>query len=335
MKNNHINEYDSDYDSDMDMDRDPDPPEYAGTSKDVEPANEVRAVTGQNASNSGRFRHGETPISSIPVTKYNPWKGTDQVLMVYQDVITNGSLATGNGSTAINAYTYRLNSIYDCRADATYVANASGADAADGTAATPSMREYWMHFYKYWTVVGARYRVRVTPTTQTQNDYELMVYIYEHGRQQPPLVNGAGTPEVIPHIYKRFHPTLKFHYPIAGQGKLDNGAGGIGDGFRPNTLRNNLYYSGTYNPKKIKHTVVEDENQQTWHKPTEVPPTREALTIHIQRSPMSENVAVLYKMEIVIEYIVQLKDLKSEYLYITDTTDLSAITDFAKQNVQP
>lgn len=278
----------------------------------------------------GQKAHGETETTYIPVTRFNPFDTTCQVLMTYYDFITDPIIAASTSSTGAVQFSFRLNSIYDCRKTYSYAADPSAAaDAADGTIkATPTMRNYWMGYYRYWTVVGSRYRFRLRCDTAAANDNQLVAYLYEHGLQVPPTMDTQGTAAVITHQYRRMHPNLKaFKF-------FDNLPVQTTSGVMPNYNNYWIEFNGTYSPGSIEHEVVEDEYAQIWQTATEVPPTPEIVTLIVQRSPTSgTSVAQPFKVEVTIEYIVQLKDLYSKFQYIEPAADLSAITDFATQTV--
>lgn len=86
-------------------------------------------------------------------------------------------------------------------------------------------------------------------------------------------------------------------------------------------------------PGKIDHEVVEDELAQVWQTASEVPPTPEVLTLIIQPSARNkETSAISYVLDVIIEYEVQLKDLKAQYQYIAQDTSVSALSNCTIQN---
>lgn len=268
--------------------------------------------------------HGETSIDPYSFVKSTPWRRTETVKMDYYAFPSATSITT----TAPAQWSYRLNSIYDCRDTSTYsdieapaVNTAPTADAADGTVNYPTWRGYWLNFYKYWTVVETKWRFRfhVIPTDQGNSDIQLMVYVYHHGIQKPPLyaepTGGANT--LITHQFRRQHSGM-FFFPITYTPNVK------GESLLVDMDRNAC--SGTWTPGSIKHEVAEDELQQIWHKQTEVPPTREGITIIVQKSPTDTyGGAVAVRCEASLQYTVQLKDLKREFQYPTQLTAISAI----------
>ena len=105
----------------------------------------------------------------------------------------------------------RLNSIYDVLSSRAFAADADPviADAADGTVQTPMWRNYYASCWRYWTVLGCKYRIsfrQLNPDVSSSVEY----YIYEHGRQCPPETNIAGN-AILGWQYRRLHPNLKAH----------------------------------------------------------------------------------------------------------------------------
>lgn len=316
-----------------------DPPILAGqgdfgdetTAMDVEETGEETvnaAVAARSSAPAAAGRtgvgHGETAVSNIPVSLKIPFAKTVQQICSYYQVL-NGTVGTG---TAI-AYQWRLNTPYDVYNNNAYASteaptpgSAPTADTSDATPQISSYHAYWMNFYKYYTVVNARYKIRFfcwPVTDATTRDSEMIAYFYHHGIQNPPLFR-SGT-NVVPHQQKRLHDGMywvPFHYT-------------------PSTMGKSLYdqarvATGEYTPGSIVHEVGEDELQQVWHRYNEVPPTQERLTMHLQEGPMNASTETMnYKIEVTLEYTVQYKDLKVDFQYPTSLSDVPAISDFAGQ----
>lgn len=299
---------------------------FAGTSDDVDMA--PQAATMSLASTGGAVRargmHGETPITNIPRAVFNPWPKTINVIMPYRTMMSIG--VTNDPATTPTGYSFRLNSIYDCRKNTyTYTADPSAtADTADGTVNTPHMRPYWMTFYRYWSVVRSRYRVTIMRLSTAIGDRHDTFYFYHHGLQGPPLVSTGTTP--VEHRYRKHHPGVKW---------LDFYSRNMNTAYTNNSIYDNTkYVHGYYEPGSIRHEIVEDELAQTWHKDTEVPPTPEMLTIipQVGERDIANTVSISYRMWVEIEYEVQLKDLYAQYEYLTANTNVPAITTFAQAN---
>lgn len=290
------------------------------------------ARVGASDGNPGKndVRRGETGVENIPVTIYNPWKSTTQVLMPYYYLGSEATVAIPGTAGCVQSLTFRLNSIYDCKlasspaCSGTQITTAPTVDAPDAGASAveiPQMRNYWTNFYNYWSVVKSRYRFRFRCTSELK-DGELMIYQFLHGNQAPPYFSSGSI--AVPHQYKRFHGGS--YKSLKSQGVVTAGVGA----YDANEL-NWVTFVGEWMPGMIKHDVVEDEMAQTWHRFNEVPPTKEYITYHIQHSPTSTQATALkFICETSIEYIVQLKDLIPTYQFITDATDLAA-TNFALQ----
>ena len=298
----------------------------------LEPAT-TEAASARTAASGGSGRtgqHGETPVSTIPYSKKTPWDKTVQAKLTYYKTF---DLTISTAANAVQHCSFRLNSIYDVQRDAAYsdaevtVASADSS-AGDATQQVPTYRDYWMQYYNYWTVVKSGYRIRcyVRPTSANlgtdfdNRDIEVIAYVYHHGAQNPPKYN-TGTTAVVPHQIKRDHDGMYF-FPL----RYDPLSKGISFGDQAQSA------SGDYTPGSIHHEVGEDELKQTWHKPTEVPPTLEAVTIHFQKSPWAQYGSdVLVRCEITLEYDAQFKDLKTIFQYPTGETDTPAGSNVATQ----
>lgn len=291
---------------------------------DPMPLARATASGGAQTALTGRgTQHGETAVSNIPYSLRTPWPETVQVKMRYRSLM---GLQTYT-ATNVAQYQFRLNSIYDVyrnTPDAGSTEATATADTADATVQTPTWRPYWTNFYNYWTVVKSRYNARIWikpnaySTEKNNRDIQAMVYVYHHGLQAPPALSGT---DAVEHKHRVDHDGM-YYFPV---------------NYTPETMGKSFAvdartFSGDYTPGSIKHEVVEDELHQTWHKVTEVPPTPEILNIIIQKSPISEfGGSVDTRLEIEIEYDVQLKDLKQQFQYPTQGTDLAAVPDYAKQ----
>jgi hypothetical protein len=286
----------------------------------------ARSAPGSTMMGTG---HGETAISPVTSVIKQPWPSTVTCMHHYYDLHGNTSIT----DTAVGKWSYRLNSIYDCRDTGTYLDNDAPTvpttDVVDATINTPTWRTYWSTYYNYWTVLSSKYRMRfkVTPADLTTKDVELMVYVYHHGVQNPPLyadgtATGTGT-TLVTHQFRRQHRGM-YYFPI--RYKPETGFNNV-DQFEINSC------SGEWSPGSIPHEVQEDELQQIWHRISEVPPTREGLTVIIQKSPTNAYAGtVVVTPEISIEYTVQWKDLKRIYQYPTQITSVPAITNAGAQS---
>jgi hypothetical protein len=277
-------------------------------------------------------QHGETEVSNIPYSLKTPWQKTVQARCVYYKTF---DLTLSSGANSVQHCSFRLNSIYDCQRDATYseaeiTAGTADSSTGDATVQKPTYRDYWMNYYKYWTVVKSAYRFRfyVRPTSADYSanldnrDIEVIGYVYHHGQQQPPKFNTGSTTVAIPHYIKRDHDGM-YYFPL----RYDTLSKGTSFGDLPESC------SGDYEPGSIVHEVGEDEEKQTWHKPTEVPPQLEAVTVHFQKSPWSQYGGdILVRCEVTLEYHAQFKDLYTIFQYPTGETDNPAQTNPATQS---
>lgn len=273
--------------------------------------------------------HGETGVEMINYTKFHPFKRTEQVLMPYY---TSNTLTYPANATSAVALTFRLNSIYDIiHAGATFSnidpnVTPPTADTPDAALSreVPMMREYWKQFYSYWHVVKCEWKFSYLPsiinmTTNLQNQ----LFFYEHGIQYPPLTQTvAGTAKLIPWHVRQYHPHVR-------QQTIKN------HGADQQLHSNWQTVSGTWRPGDIQHEVAEDELTRVWHKFEAVPPTAEKLTIMLQSmdgQPLDAGTYNLkYKME--MHYTVQLKDLKTQYEFITEASGIPEVTGFQQRLV--
>lgn len=287
--------------------------------------------TANPSSSTRNIQHGETEVSNIPYSLKTPWQKTVQARCTYYK---NFDLTLGSGAASVQHFSFRLNSIYDCQRDQTYseaevAAGTADSNAGDATLQKPTYRDYWMNYYKYWTVVKSAYRFRfyVRPTSANfgadveNRDIEVMAYVYHHGQQQPPKFNTGSTTVAVPHYIKRDHDGM-YYFPL----RYDPLAKGVSFGDAPETC------SGDYTPGSIVHEVGEDEERQTWHKPLEVPPQLEAVTVHFQKSPWAQYGSdILIRCEVTLEYHAQFKDLFTIFQYPTGESDNPAQTNPATQ----
>ena len=290
---------------------------------DSSPAPESMALVASDSSGTRGVQHGETPIYRQPVSKRKPWADTEQVVMTYYNFHGTQTITAAN---PVAGHQWRLNSIYDCQKGTASFSDGEPAqppvaDSADATVETPTWRSYYAQFYNYWTVLSARYRIRVyvkpAAGDEGARDLELMAYVYHHGAQTPPKYSSTGPNVAVIHQHRREHDGM-YYFPVRYTSSII-GSNQIGD------LNNNAC-SGAWYPGSIKHEVAEDELKQNWHRMTEVPPTPEMLTILLQKSPTNiYSGDVTFRCEITLEYTVQLKDLKRDFQYPHAATNVPAI----------
>lgn len=270
---------------------------------------------------------GETAVDPIPTRIYNPFRKTEQVFMKYYKRGTLSPASGALGSTSCTAETFRLNSIYDIQTLSAFVQDPTpAADAADGTVNTPTMREYWSNFYRYWTVTKCHYKIHFWSNT-VHGSGEFVGYVYFHGQQHPPVRNYLADTRVE-HFVRKSHPNMyfkKFH-------SIPPGSAG-GSEINPWDKQHNLIKTveGTFVPGSINNLVSEDDYQETWHKMTEVPSHRELLTIMTQRTERSSDITYNMQYNLELIYEVQLKDLKAQYEFLTADSAIPAIAAFAAQ----
>lgn len=223
-------------------------------------------------------------------------------VMNAQDVVTNQS------------YYVRMESVYDIiKANGnTYSANpavvADGQDSGDGAVIQrPYWREYWMQFYEYWTVLETRVKLNCWITGTNGTRAAVMYWGYT-GLQKVPLEYGNPAVPLRERDYDRMKGFKKiFLRPNP-------------DGSR-HQFENSKQISFVYHRGDGVHEVAEDELVQTWIKGDNVPKEQNNLTI-ILTSPQNTNgLTTGINIEIEIEYVVQMKDLKAIYQFPTPALD--------------
>lgn len=290
----------------------------------------MSAAPSSSASSGRAGQHGETDVDPAKFIHRNPFLRTVNAIMPYKTSGQFGIDADGAAGTLALRLMIRLNSIYDVLSTTAYSANpvpnaaAVTADAADATVQKPMFRDYWMTYYHYWHVIGCKYTIKLIHAVPSLTG-SLECYVYEHGKQQPPLLNIAGT-AIIPYQYRRHHPNMKHHEIIPEEKTLAQ------DGYRHKATDYYHVYSGTYKPGSINHEVVEDELAQVWHKREEVPPNPETCSLIVQASEYNADTGTQYvNYEITIEYLVQMKDLQSGFEYLSPDSAIPADAAYAAQ----
>lgn len=292
-------------------------------------ATQVQAsARSSGTSSTGRTgQHGETPVSVPLMVEPTPWRSISTALHNYYAFPGPTTITP----TQAAIWTYRLNSIYDCRVNTHTDVEPTlppVAEAADATINEPPFRAHYKALYNYWTVLSSKYRIRVqiTPTSEgsTTKDVEYMCYVYHHGSQRPPQYcePTGGSNTLVTHQMRRTHKGM-YYFPLRYNADLSQ--------TRAMDLAENSA-EGEWMPGSIKHEVAEDELKQIWHRQTEVPPTMEGLTIIVQRSPSSTSgVTVEVRCEVTIDYVTQYKDLQRAFQYPTQLTDDPGATDIGIQ----
>lgn len=278
-------------------------------------------------------QHGETGVDMINYTKFHPFKRVEQVLMPFY---RKSSITLPANNTAAVPITFRLNSIYDIvHGGATFTVidpniAAPTADTPDAVnlREVPMMREYWKQFYNYWHVIKCEWKFSYLPVPQAHpNMVQKQLFIYEHGIQFPPLtqqIAGGSPPTMarIPWWVRKYHPHVR-------QQTIRNPDN---DSQRMNNWQS---ISGVWHPGDIQHEVAEDELTRVWHKFEQVPPTAEKLTIMLDNMDSLPNDGNAWTLEYNMEmhYTVQLKDLKTQYEFITEVTGVPAVDQFIQRSV--
>lgn len=246
-------------------------------------------------------------------------------------------------STTAIANCYRLNSINDCETITTHDddPNIENVDTADATVNYPMWRNYWLNYYRYWHVVACKWSVKIEPLFSTsERAGQYTAYLYFHGIEHPPLQTVAGT--LIEHKYRVQHPGVqwKHFYPnYALIGTVETAGTPAAAETDWNIMINQKHrfieFSGMWKPGMIPHEVAEDDQLSTWHKPDDVPPTPDLMTIMVQPGPRNEATAssLAYRVYVELEYHTQFKDLKTVYQWVMPDSDIPAITNYVAQDL--
>lgn len=285
---------------------------------------------GQGPTSGGQ--HGETGVELIQYTKFHPFKRTEQVLMPFYN--HQNFLYTENATSA-TAHTYRLNSIYDIIhgsaafsiIDPNIAAPTADTPDASPNIQVPMMREYWKQFYSYWHVVKCEWKFSILPPAYDRGtNIQFQLFFYEHGIQYPPITQTVNSvAKLIPWHVRKYHPHVRQH-------TIEN--------VRMDDQRHNRWQTitGVWQPGDIQHEVAEDEFTRVWHKFEQVPPTSEKLTIMLQLMDGFDTATLattshVFQTRMTMHYTVQLKDLKTQYEFITEATGIPAVTDFRQKTI--
>lgn len=288
----------------------------------------LRANAISLASRANNVHGGETQLSNINHTIYRPFPSTNQVLMPLTIQFNNNQLETGLSISAIDTFTFRLNSIYDSYAG-TPTANPNPVPAIDTVASGntnnhPQMRKYWDTIYRYYSVVACHYKISFRTTTK-DSDAQIVIYEHLHGQEQPPTIDSTNV--LIPHQFRKFWPNTRYKflncYGEAQQAGTPTNAYGPAV---PYEFDNKAVFEGTWYPGRIKHSVNEDDLREIWTLFGKTPTNHEKVTFHVQRSDISSDVAIQWKAYIELKYIVQLKDLKAQFDYLMPNETIASIT---------
>lgn len=278
----------------------------------------------------------ETRVDNMK-SKLMPWKKTEQVIMPFYSILgTEYTISTGAKAGAVQWGSIRLNSIYDIltnvRANYTwsngtatlagdYKIGKPSSDSADATLQQPAMRKYWMSIYDFYTVVKTTWRIRFIPTTK-DDEGEYTAYLYLHGAQYPPVYDQKldnNEAFRVEHLYRTMHPQCLWkHFRALPKIGTDSTVG-----YNQNNYA--CEFSGTWTPGSIDKDVLEDDLGEIWIHANETPKSPDLLTFYVQKSPMSKDVELKFRVEVNLQYHVQLKDLKPEFKYITERTEIPAL----------
>lgn len=310
-----------------------------------EPLVTAKGMAATTSSTSNKSK-GETPVEDMSYAVYRPFPTTHQVIMPFHGRAGWGitSATTAGGIDWIKIRLNSLTDIFNAASTRTEVPlTPHPTDTLTGTLTTPIMKNYWDTIYKVYTVIACKYKITYRMETDTRSDAQVMIYKYMHGAQDPPLLDGGNT-NILTHAYRQHHPHCEFKALNTNPGFGSNVIDVPGttatpttdiygyEPMQPNTVNNNISFTGVWKPGMIKHDVLEDDDHQTWIHMDKTPTQFEQMTFMVTHSPYTvTNVACGGSIFVDLEYIVQLKDLKIDYEYIRDNTSIGAVSNFANQ----
>lgn len=308
----------------QDVPRESPPATIAGAAtKPVNPNSNLRGVT------------VPTPVDPFSNARIKPHMDTVNVIMPFRTsgVWNTASIALTDPLTqaqknAINTqyyFTLRLNSINDIVTAMTYNINPDttlDTIAPGSTVERPMMWNYYQSLYKYYHVVGCKYKVKFYSLTGDNQEYS--VWTYHHGIQGPPLSTTStrlGADKIPVSDYMR-----RIHDNCHVNQFCDRTTGNSLGDFEKAVCEINGYFAP--GPDHVKNQVTEDEEQRVWLKSNEVSPLREQATFILNRSDACRDyyynkmrttcpeMKIFY--EIFVEYLVQWKDLDVYHQYPTN-----------------
>lgn len=300
-------------------------PKDAGTTEDVEMADGGATLMASKASASSRNNMGEeTNVDPVSYIQHKPYQyETVNAILPYQYIETSGITIAGSSttSTAVGAVAFRLNSLFDIGTVTTYTADPTpAADTGDGSTQKAMFYDYWLALYRYYTVVSSHYRMTIWTATKS-DDGEIAVWTYHNGQQQPPLVDSAGTPQVVKEVNRKLHPHC--HRNVL---KCRPASTTETNEFSNQIVIEGKYERGNYT---VVNSVSEDEYSETWHKAAEIPSKREVVTFIFQRTDRTRAsaTAVVIKYQFDLWLTCQFKDQIVVLQYPTQTSDIQSFTD--------
>lgn len=225
---------------------------------------------------------GETPITWFPKAEIG-LRDTHTACLRYHNQYEL-SITQGNAGqhAAPAVYQFRMTSLYDI-------------DATTASIQTPAWREYFATLYEFYSVIGCKWNIRVINSGATTDDTVNLWWGY-YGKKRP---NPADRTQLY-HM-KGIKGPLIVPPRIAGMGDRS--------------------CSGRYKRGDHKREVQEDSETQLWSAMGANPTLIENLVLYftsdVREAADTDNDITF---EIIIDYIVQFKDLKPEYQFRSFTT---------------
>lgn len=225
---------------------------------------------------------GETPITWFPKAEIG-LRDTHTACLRYHNQYEL-SITQGNAGqhAAPAVYQFRMTSLYDI-------------DATTASIQTPAWREYFATLYEFYSVIGCKWNIRVINSGATTDDTVNLWWGY-YGKKRP-----APADRTQLYHMKGIKGPLIVPPRIAGMGDRS--------------------CSGRYKRGDHKREVQEDSETQLWSAMGANPTLIENLVLYftsdVKEAADTDNDITF---EIIIDYIVQFKDLKSEYQFRSFTT---------------
>lgn len=225
---------------------------------------------------------GETPITWFPKAEIG-LRDTHTACLRYHNQYEL-SITQGNAGqhAAPAVYQFRMTSLYDI-------------DATTASIQTPAWREYFATLYEFYSVIGCKWNIRVINSGATTDDTVNLWWGY-YGKKRP-----APADRTQLYHMKGIKGPLIVPPRIAGMGDRS--------------------CSGRYKRGDHKREVQEDSETQLWSAMGANPTLIENLVLYftsdVKEAADTDNDITF---EIIIDYIVQFKDLKPEYQFRSFTT---------------
>lgn len=265
------------------------------------------------SADSGGFTNKTSKETPIDKFRY-AFRGLPSTATTVLRYIDTGSLSITTGQ--VGTLKYRMNSIYDVKKT-----TSGGFDTGSSNLQQPAWRAHFVNYYDYYTVLGCKWTVSVLQTTE-RYDKEAAIFEIYSGNTDIPITYSTsvymGWQDFMQWTNKKVHYTTPQDEMIT--------AAGAQPPRRPRTIS----FNGYYKPGMFDREVRDDDKAKTWIAIDDAPTLYETLNLIFVQGPLSTLGAhpLDFNYAITLDYLVQFKDLKTQFLYPTpDTTEFKQITD--------